>query len=75
MKIWEVILQNNPTWKDYEFPGHHGTVLELAVELGSKGVLEFLMKEGADVAALEATSPRRLGADDEMMAMIARYSE
>ena len=73
--IWTVILERSLMWKDYEAPGHHGTVLEWTVELGAKDLLAFLLREGADVAVLEATSPKKLGADEEMLALIATYQK
>ena len=77
MGIWEIILEHDPRWKDHEFSGHKGCVLEFAVEFRKKEVLEFLLSEGADTdregdPVLELARTR--GAGNEMLELIKKYS-
>ena len=75
--IWEIILEHDPRWKDHEFSGHKGYVLEFAVKFGKKEVLEFLLREGADTdragdPVLELARMR--GAGSEILELIKKYS-
>ena len=77
IEIWRIILEHDPGWKDHEFSGHRGCVLEIVVEFGKKELLEFLLKEGADTdragdPVLELARARRAG--PEMMELIRKYS-
>ena len=77
MGIWEIILEHDPRWKDHEFSGHKGYVLEFAVKFGKKEVLEFLLREGADTdragdPVLELARMR--GAGSEILELIKKYS-
>lgn len=77
--IWKIILEYKPHLKDYEFSGHQGCVLEMALRLGPhKDLLEFLLKEGADTdragdPVLE--SFRRMGAESDVLEMVRNYSK
>lgn len=75
--IWKIIVDHDPRWKDHEFSGHQGCVLEFAVDLGKKELLEFLLREGADT--IRAGDPvlklaRMRGAASEMLELIKKYS-
>ncbi|KAL2046381.1 hypothetical protein N7G274_001828 [Stereocaulon virgatum] len=75
--IWKIILEHHPSWKNHEFSGHKGCVLEFALELRNKDVLEFLLREGADTD--RAGDPllelaRRRGAESEILELIKKYS-
>ena len=77
MGIWEIILEHDPRWKDHDFSGHKGCVLEFAVEFGKKEILEFLLREGADTdragdPVLELARMR--GAGSEILELIKKYS-
>lgn len=77
VSIWEIILEHNPYWKDYEFSGHRGCVLEWVVEFKKMELLEFLLREGADTdregdPVLELARLR--GAGSEMLELIKKYS-
>ena len=77
VEIWKIILENDPGWKDHEFSGHRGCVLEVVVELGKKSLLEFLLQQGADTdragdPVLELARARR--AEPRMLDLIRKYS-
>lgn len=61
------ILEYDPLWKDHDFSGHKGCVLEFAVELKHMELLEFVLREGADTG-LELA--RIKGAGSEMLELI-----
>lgn len=74
--IWRVILDYYPAWKDAEFAGHHGCVLEFLVDRDKKELIEFLLQEGLDTdragdPVLELA--RRRGAGKEVLDLIRKY--
>ena len=76
MSIWEIILERNAKWMDYEFCGHHGCVLELVAQFGERDLLEMLLKKGADTMregdpVLELARYRR--ADRDTLELIMKY--
>ena len=77
VSIWEIILEHDPYWKDYEFAAHRGCVLERVMEFKRMELLEFLLRKGADTdregdPVLEMARIRR--ASSEMMELIKKYS-
>lgn len=77
VSIWEIILEHDPYWKDYEFSGHKGCVLEFVVEFKETELLEFLLREGADTdraGDLVLELARTRGAGSEMLELIKKYS-
>lgn len=46
MEIWRTILEHDRSWKDDEFSGHVGCVLDVAIELQAPVILEFLLQRG-----------------------------
>ncbi|KAL8646292.1 MAG: hypothetical protein Q9226_006926, partial [Calogaya cf. arnoldii] len=82
--IWKIILEKEPSWKDYEFSEYHGCVLEkvLWMEQRTEGsaerdLLQFLLEEGADTdregdPILETF--RCMGASKEIMDLVRKYS-
>ena len=76
--IWKVLLEHNAGWKDHEFAGHRGVVLKIAAQYGSKDLLEFLLKEGADLdgcsePGLLALSTNCWGLEKEKLGAIEKY--
>ena len=76
VSIWEIILEHDARWKDHEFSGHRGCVLEVVVELGKKDLLQMLLKEGADT--MRAGEPvlelaRARGAGRDVLELIMKY--
>jgi len=77
VEIWKIILEHDPRWKDHEFSGHRGYVLELLVDLKKPILLEFLLQEGADTdragdPVLDMAKARR--ASPEILELIKKYS-
>jgi hypothetical protein len=74
--IWQTILHHDPHWKDHEFDGHKGCVLEVAIWLGKEDVLEFLLSEGADMGGSDEllVLAGTLGVGDEIVELIKKYS-
>ena len=73
----EIILEHVPCWKDQDFSGHRGCVLEYVIEFKHMELLEFLLREGADTEregdpVLELVRIR--GAGSEMMELIKEWS-
>ena len=42
--MWELILEHVPCWKDKDFSGHSGCVLEYVIESKHMELFEFLLK-------------------------------
>ena len=77
MGIWKIILDHDPHWKDHEFSGHKGCVLEVAIWLGKEDVLEFLLSEGADMDGVGdelLVLAGTLGVGDEIVELIKTSS-
>lgn len=75
--IWKVILEYDPRWKDHEFSGHCGCVLEFLIERKNTALLEFLLRQGADTEragdpVLDLAKARRAG--PEILELIKKYS-
>ena len=75
--IWEVILESDPRWKDAEFHGHHGCVLEQVLRYGTKELLEYLLKAGADAErtgapVLDCAKAMKMSPD--ILEVLERYS-
>lgn len=47
--IWEVLLEYNSGFKEVEFHGHHGYVIEFVAESENFELLEYLLKMGTDM--------------------------
>lgn len=54
VEIWKILVELWPPWKDHEYAGHRGTVLQYAVEYGSEELVDFLLKKGVDTEALKS---------------------
>lgn len=75
--IWRIILEHDPKWKDYEFSGHRGCVLEIAIDLQKPVILEFLLQQGADTdragdPVVELARARKAG--PEILDLLRKYS-
>ena len=69
VSIWKIILEQNPLWKDHEFKGHRGCVLEHVVRFEHTELLEFLLREGADADPVAGIR----SAGSEMLELIKKY--
>ncbi|KAI4176706.1 MAG: hypothetical protein LQ346_007830 [Caloplaca aetnensis] len=79
LPIWKTILEAEPQWKDHEFYGHRGVILEKVVEFGGpdkKELLQFLLDEGADLGGViepPLKTFRALGAGKDILEMVEKY--
>lgn len=75
--IWKILLEQSPFWKDHEFAGHNGVVIEKVAQEGSLELLQYLLEQGAELEGCGddvlriATRSWRL--DQERLDLIGKY--